>query len=61
MGTTSAYAENTHDQYQETETTRNYLRVRGEYGASLTRCQPVSELPPRTRRILAGAQLLRKG
>ena len=30
-GTTSAYAENTHDRVQPCETAWNYLRVRGEY------------------------------
>ena len=39
----------------------NYLRVRGEYPWNIPPAIYWPELPPRARRILAGAQLLRKG
>ena len=52
-GTTSACAENTADANVSSATTRNYLRVRGEYGrGSPTQTTP-RELPPRARRIPA--------
>ena len=54
LGTTSAYAENTHDRQAVSCTPRNYLRVRGEYGYTPDTIVMHPELPPRTRRILAG-------
>ena len=51
-GTTSAYAENTRGQRNIRLTTRNYLRVRGEYGGQHASENHATELPPRTRRIL---------
>ena len=53
-GTTSACAENTATYSARLRTTRNYLRVRGEYPASTTRSPFTRELPPRARRILPG-------
>ena len=51
-GTTSAYAENTCLILIGCHPLRNYLRVRGEYSDRPLKTLPVSELPPRTRRIL---------
>ena len=51
LGTTSAYAENTHDRQAVSCTPRNYLRVRGEYGYTPDTIVMHPELPPRTRRI----------
>ena len=51
QGTTSAYAENTHQQSAPARPHRNYLRVRGEYSTSFCTASITSELPPRTRRI----------
>ena len=51
-GTTSAYAENTSKNRLKSGKTGNYLRVRGEYSDRPLKTLPVSELPPRTRRIL---------
>ena len=49
--TTSACAENTLQHRIKPTKTRNYLRVRGEYGG-YTKVQPGQmELPPRARRI----------
>ena len=53
-GTTSAYAENTQDGQGVVPGQGNYLRVRGEYSSSSPKSLYVWELPPRTRRILAG-------
>ena len=50
-GTTSACAENTATILEPTRPTRNYLRVRGEYSATLPTDFPNWELPPRARRI----------
>ena len=51
-GTTSAHAENTEEKDIITQSTRNYLRARGEYCRKLRLLLPELELPPRTRRIL---------
>ena len=51
LGTTSAYAENTSGRRLRTRLTRNYLRVRGEYGFHRFHPIRIVELPPRTRRI----------
>ena len=52
VGTTSACAENTACQSRPAHHSRNYLRVRGEYGG-FRRCGDAPrELPPRARRIL---------
>ena len=53
-GTTSAYAENTHQTTFPVAGTRNYLRVRGEYPHLIGGGIFVVELPPRTRRIPVG-------
>ena len=58
LGTTSAYAENTHDRQAVSCTPRNYLRVRGEYGYTPDTIVMHPELPPRTRRIPVGSQKL---
>ena len=50
-GTTSACAENTLRRSSRHSLTRNYLRVRGEYGGILFRASTLVELPPRARRI----------
>ena len=50
-GTTSACAENTHQVEIETGQKGNYLRVRGEYSASIVIESNRLELPPRARRI----------
>ena len=50
-GTTSACAENTLTVTKSLSNTRNYLRVRGEYGSLAFRHDAVGELPPRARRI----------
>ena len=50
-GTTSACAENTNSRTNRHITSRNYLRVRGEYGVPHIRPGPGRELPPRARRI----------
>ena len=49
--TTSACAENTWPARLLPWSTRNYLRVRGEYGAYSTGTSGCLELPPRARRI----------
>ena len=54
-GTTSACAENTRFSSTALPTVRNYLRVRGEYFTAFTQSGSCRELPPRARRILAGA------
>ena len=51
-GTTSAYAENTLMCAAGMLAAWNYLRVRGEYFPVAQHRHQVSELPPRTRRIL---------
>ena len=51
LGTTSAYAENTHENPPERRRLGNYLRVRGEYGYWHDLVYKKQELPPRTRRI----------
>ena len=50
-GTTSACAENTPMCHPKGLPAGNYLRVRGEYRQCLVASNPVSELPPRARRI----------
>ena len=50
-GTTSACAENTSLRTVSSRSPRNYLRVRGEYGATPYIPPPIEELPPRARRI----------
>ena len=50
-GTTSACAENTRLGGWSKPVMRNYLRVRGEYGAHRIMIRRVPELPPRARRI----------
>ena len=50
-GTTSACAENTHGYRGVILFSRNYLRVRGEYGAIFRVSLIEKELPPRARRI----------
>ena len=50
-GTTSACAENTQVYPSHSPQTRNYLRVRGEYGKPISRGEVSMELPPRARRI----------
>ena len=52
VGTTSACAENTTQKPQMRSSTRNYLRVRGEYRNALSSQHSHRELPPRARRIL---------
>ena len=54
IGTTSAYAENTTAWRTTVDCSRNYLRVRGEYILIRPSRIQLAELPPRTRRILAG-------
>ena len=51
LGTTSACAENTCGALYTPDLSRNYLRVRGEYGLWLVSLIGVRELPPRARRI----------
>ena len=51
-GTTSACAENTTHPRARRQSTRNYLRVRGEYCLFVVEERLESELPPRARRIL---------
>ena len=53
-GTTSAYAENTVVAVTIVFFLPNYLRVRGEYSICTVARATLSELPPRTRRILLG-------
>ena len=50
-GTTSACAENTMPVTRVLAGTRNYLRVRGEYGPVEPNGDVCAELPPRARRI----------
>ena len=52
-GTTSACAENTNFHLIDILSTRNYLRVRGEYPSSAYNNRETTELPPRARRIPA--------
>ena len=54
-GTTSACAENTHPAAASRRLAWNYLRVRGEYLSPCHQYIHLAELPPRARRILAGA------
>ena len=51
LGTTSACAENTTHPRARRQSTRNYLRVRGEYCLFVVEERLESELPPRARRI----------
>ena len=51
VGTTSACAENTATPVRASRIARNYLRVRGEYSASIVIESNRLELPPRARRI----------
>ena len=53
-GTTSACAENTISRALSKSSIRNYLRVRGEYPASVQGQKLKRELPPRARRIPHG-------
>ena len=53
IGTTSACAENTPRPERRKSECWNYLRVRGEYGGVFGGGDDGTELPPRTRRILA--------
>ena len=55
FGTTSACAENTFFGAEPVRVFRNYLRVRGEYKTEGYGGAPFEELPPRARRIPAGA------
>ena len=55
LGTTSACAENTFERGFECCEGGNYLRVRGEYSWASAGFTPNPELPPRARRIRAGA------
>ena len=50
-GTTSACAENTHSGLKQSNSPRNYLRVRGEYSGIFSYQPQLQELPPRARRI----------
>ena len=50
-GTTSACAENTSVMRATLYTSRNYLRVRGEYYSRASHAGLMMELPPRARRI----------
>ena len=52
IGTTSAHAENTLNENSWEVSLRNYLRARGEYNGNRFFPTIISELPPRTRRIL---------
>ena len=52
QGTTSACAENTTGWLPRPSSSRNYLRVRGEYARSRSLRAGRGELPPRARRIL---------
>ena len=54
VGTTSACAENTLPRDPAILSSRNYLRVRGEYLFEQRGLEPTRELPPRARRILGG-------
>ena len=54
IGTTSACAENTHSGLKQSNSPRNYLRVRGEYSIIFATLKDPKELPPRARRILSG-------
>ena len=54
IGTTSAYAENTLTFCRILSRRWNYLRVRGEYPATIESLIREVELPPRTRRIPLG-------
>ena len=56
LGTTSACAENTPHYLVYLGRSRNYLRVRGEYGTSSHFGCSSGELPPRARRILVDAK-----
>ena len=49
--TTSACAENTHLGLKQSNSPRNYLRVRGEYEIEMIEDSFAQELPPRARRI----------
>ena len=51
FGTTSACAENTLKSAIQNSSSRNYLRVRGEYRQELLAGRALLELPPRARRI----------
>ena len=58
-GTTSAHAENTFLRFYSHARGSNYLRARGEYGANHFASGDSQELPPRTRRILSAASIVR--
>ena len=51
LGTTSACAENTSPVIFQQTTPWNYLRMRGEYPATLFQSATIPELPPHARRI----------
>ena len=55
LGTTSACAENTFSMFAANFSSRNYLRVRGEYCVVRRWRGLTRELPPRARRILVSA------
>ena len=57
-GTTSACAENTSESSRLVNSSRNYLRVRGEYPPGAEDPQKWGELPPRARRILLDSRNL---
>ena len=59
FGTTSAHAENTFLRFYSHARGSNYLRARGEYGANHFASGDSQELPPRTRRILSAASIVR--
>ena len=58
-GTTSACAENTLTLIHVKVGSGNYLRVRGEYAATTPGCHANRELPPRARRILVFAVIVK--
>ena len=61
FGTTSACAENTAWVNLPSLPKRNYLRMRGEYGANLSQYTDAMELPPHARRIPFLSKALRRG
>ena len=50
-GTTSACAENTTPRHSQSDSIRNYLRMRGEYVIQNSNKEVILELPPHARRI----------
>ena len=57
-GTTSACAENTFSSLLRTLSTRNYLRMRGEYVCPKSQKRRSMELPPHARRIRFGEHVI---